>query len=111
VILHIWGGVLSALADVQRALNLIRQITSEERAAVRLEVLRLMASAIADEARDIEQSTTPKQKQRRAVRSMPLPKSPNAPKSPQVAPKQSSQQQQQQPIVQPIQPIKPIAPK
>jgi hypothetical protein len=103
---------LSALADVQRALNLIRKITSEERAAVRLEVVRLMASAIADEARDIEQSAVQKPKQRRAVRSMPVPKSPNAPKSPQVAPKQSSQQQQQQqPNTQPIQAIKPIAPK
>ena len=102
---------MSALADVQRALNLIRQITREERAAVRLEVLRLMASAIADEARDIEQSAAPKQKQRRAVRSMPIPKSPNASKLQQAVPKQSSQQQQQQPNTQPIQPIKPIAPK
>lgn len=102
---------MSALADVQRALNLIRQITSEERATVRLEVLRLMASAIADEARDIEKSTAPKQKQRRAARSAPIPKSPNTPKLQQAAPKQSSQQQQQQPNTQPIQPIKPIAPK
>lgn len=105
------AAAMSALADVQRALNLIRQITSEERAAVRLEVLRLMAIAIADEARDIEQSTAPKQKQRRAVRSVPIPKSPNAPKFPQPAPKHPSQQQQQQPNTQPIQPIKPIAPK
>jgi hypothetical protein len=44
---------VSALADVQRALNAIRSITSEEQAAVRLEVLRLMATVIADEARDI----------------------------------------------------------
>jgi hypothetical protein len=102
---------LSALADVQRALNLIRQITSEERAVVRLEVLRLMASAIADEARDIEQSSAPKQKQGRAVRSEPIPKSPNAPKFPQVAPNQPSQQQQKQPNTPTIQPIKPIAPK
>ena len=102
---------MSALADVQRALNLIRKITSEERAAVRLEVVRLMASAIADEARDIEQSTAPKQKQRRAVPSVPMPKSPNAPKLQQAAPKQPSQQQQQQPNTQPIQAIKPIAPK
>lgn len=102
---------MSALADVQRALNLIRQVTSEERAVVRLEVLRLMASAIADEARDIEQSAAQKPKQRRAVRSVPMPKSPNAPKSPQVVPNQSSQQQQQQLNTQPIQPIKPIAPK
>lgn len=102
---------MSALADVQRALNLIRQITREERAAVRLEVLRLMASAIADEARDIEHSAAPKQKQRRAVRSMPIPKSSNVPKLQQAAPKQPLQQQQQQSNTQPIQPIKPIAPK
>lgn len=105
------AAAMSALADVQRALNLIRQITSEERAAVRLEVLRLMANAIADEARDIEQGAAPKPKQRRTVRSVPIPKSPNAPKFPQVAPKKPSQQQQQQPNTQPIQPIKPIAPK
>lgn len=98
---------MSALSDVQRALNLIRKITSEERAAVRLEVVRLMASAIADEVRDIEQSTAPKQKQRPTVRSVPIPKSPNAPKLQQAAPKQ----QQQQSNTQPIQPIKPIAPK
>ena len=101
---------MSALADVQRALNAIRSITSEEQAAVRLEVLRLMANAIADEARDIEQSAAPKQKQRRAVRSVPMPKSPNAPKLQQASPKQPTQQQQQ-PNTQPIQPIKPIAPK
>ena len=102
---------MSALADVQRALNSIRKITSEERAVVRLEVLRLMASAIADEARDIEQSAAPKPKQRRAMPSVPVPKSPNAPKFTQVVAKQSSQQQQQQPNTQQIQPIKPIAPK
>lgn len=98
------------MADVQRALNLIRQKTGEERAAVRLEVMRLMANAIADEARDIEQSTATKQKQRRAVRSMPIPKSLNAPQFPQVSPKQPSQQQHQF-NTQPIQPIEPITPK
>ena len=95
---------MSALADVQRALNFIRKITSEERA-----VVRLMASAIADEARDIEQSAAPKPKQRLAVRTVPISKSPNAPKFTQVLAKQPSQQQQ--PNTQPIQPIKPIAPK
>lgn len=74
---------MCALADVQRALNTIREITNKEQAAVRLEVVRLLASTIADEARDIEQSTAPKRKQRRAVRSVPIPKSPNAPKFPQ----------------------------
>ena len=78
------AAAMGALADAQRALNLIRQITSEERAALRLEGLRLMVSAIADEAQDIEQSAAPKQKQRRAARSVLIPKSPNAPKFPQV---------------------------
>lgn len=78
---------MSALTDVQRALNLIRKITSEERAVVRLEVLRLMATAIADEARDIEQNAAPTQKQRSAVPSVPMPKSPNTPKLQQAAPK------------------------
>ena len=108
---------MTALADVQRALNLIRQVASEEEAAVRLEVVRLMASAIADEAQDIESSTLPKQQSRRRVRPapVPLPKRPNAPKSPQVAPKVPAapppQQPQRSKAVKPIQPVKPIAPK
>lgn len=100
---------MSALPDLQRVLNLIRQITIEERVAVRFEVMRLMASAMADAARDIEKSTAPKKKQRRALRSMPIPKPSNVPKFPQVAPKQPAQYQQQQSNTQPIQPIKPIA--
>ena len=72
-----------------------------------------MASAIADEARDIEQSTAPKPKQRRALRSVPMPKSPNAPKSAntpkptQAAPTRQVSQQD----FEPIQAVKPIAPK
>ena len=109
---------MSALADVQRALNLIRQITSEERAAVRLEVLRLMASVIADEAGAVARLAASKQKQRPAVRPLSKPKSPNAPKSPQVAPTQPSAKPQShnqslKPIkpVKPVKPTKPIAPK
>jgi len=109
---------VSALADVQRALNLIRQITSEERATVRLEAMRLMAGAIADEARDIESSTLPKQQSRRRVRPapVPLPKRPSASKSPQVTPKATSvplQPQRPKPVepIQPVKPVKPIASK
>ena len=102
---------MSALQDIQHVPTTIRSTTHHEQPAVRLEVLRLMATAIADEARDIEQSAAPKPKQRRAVPSVPKPKSPNTPKLQQAAPKQSSEQQQQQPNTQPIQPIKPIAPK
>jgi hypothetical protein len=101
---------VSALADVQRALNAIRSITSEEQAAVRLEVLRLLASTIADEARDIDgvRVKTAQPKRRKPLPKLPIPKSANTPKpSQQVAPTQQVSQQD----FEPIQAIKPIAPK
>ena len=103
---------MSALADVQRALNTIRDITSDEQAAVRLEVLRLMATMIADEARDIEGVKVKTATQKKPLPTLPIPKSANAPKPTQaMATQQVSQQQQRQPNTQPIQPNKPIAPK
>ena len=100
---------MSALADVQRALNLIRKITSEEQAAVRLEVLRLMAAMIADEARDIEgvKVKTAQPKRAKQLPTLPISKSANSPKPTQVA---STPQVSQQDF-EPIQAIKPIAPK
>ena len=71
---------MSALADVQRALNAIRSITSEEQAAVRLEVLRLMATMIADEARDIEGVKVKAAKSSKPLPTLPIPKSTNTPK-------------------------------
>ena len=100
---------MSALADVQRALNTIRSITSEEQAAVRLEVLRLMATMIADEARDIEgvKVKTAQPKRSKPFPTLPIPKSANTPKPNQAAPTQQVSQQD----FEPIQAIKPIAPK
>ena len=101
---------MSALADVQRALNAIRSITSEEQEAVRLEVLRLMATMIADEARDIEgvKVKTAQPKRSKPLPTLPIPKSDNTPKpSQQAAPTQQVSQQD----FEPIQAIKPIAPK
>ena len=100
---------MSALADVQRALNAIRSITSEEQAAVRLEVLRLMATVIADEARDIEgvNVKTAQPKRAKQLPTLPISKSANSPKPTQVA---STPQVSQQDF-EPIQAIKPIAPK
>ena len=99
---------MSALADVQRALNAIRSITSEEQAAVRLEVLRLMATVIADEARDIEgvKVKTAQPKRAKQLPTLPISKSANSPKPTQVA---STPQVSQQDF-EPIQAIKPIAP-
>ena len=100
---------MSALADVQRALNVIRSITSEEQAAVRLEVLRFMATMIADEARDIEgvKVKTAKPKRSKPLPTLPIPKSANTPKPTQAAPTQQVSQQD----FEPIQAVKPIAPK
>ena len=100
---------MSALADVQRALNAIRSITSEEQAAVRLEVLRLMATMIADEAREIEgvKVKTAQPKRSKQLPALPIPKSANTPKQTQALPTQQVSQQD----FEPIQAVKPIAPK
>ena len=101
---------MTALADVQRALNAIRDITDKEQAAVRLEVLRLLASTIADEARDIEgvKVKTVQPKRSKSLPTLPIPKSANTPKpSQQAAPTQQVSQQD----FEPKQPQAPIAPK
>ena len=109
--MHIWGDTVSALADVQRALNAIRSITSEEQAAVRLEVLRFMATMIADEAQDIE-GVKVKTAQPKRSKQLPIPKSANTPKPTKAAQtQQASTPQVSQQDFEPIQAIKPIAPK
>lgn len=98
---------MSALADVQRALNTIRDITNKEQAAVRLEVLRLLASTIADEARDIEGVKVKTAKRVKQLPTLPIPKSANTPKQTQAATTQQVSQQD----LQPTKPQTPIAPK
>ena len=98
---------MTALADVQRALNTIRDITNKEQAAVRLEVLRLMATMIADEARDIEGVKVKTAKRVKQLPTLPIPKSANTPKPTQTAPTPQVSQQD----FEPIQALKPIAPK
>jgi hypothetical protein len=98
---------VSALSDVQRALNAIRSITSDEQAAVRLEVLRLMATMIADEARDIEGVKVKAAKRSKPLPTLPMPKSANTPKPTQAAPTQQVSQQGFEPKY----PQAPIAPK
>ena len=98
---------MSALADVQRALNTIRDITDKEQAAGRLEVLRLLASTIADEARDIEGVKVKAAKRVKQLPTLPIPKSANTPKQTQAAPTQQVSQQD----LQPTKPQAPIAPK
>ena len=103
---------MTALADVQRALNAIRGITKQEQAAVRLEVLRLLASTIADEARDIEGVKVKTAKRVKQLPKLPIPKSANTPKPTKSTPTQAvPTQQMSQQDLQPIQPQTPIAPK
>jgi len=99
---------VTALADVQRALNAIRDITDKEQATVRLEVLRLLASTIADEARDIEGVRVKTAKRVKQLPKLPIPKSANTPKPFQQA---TPTQQVSQQDLQPLQPQAPIAPK
>ena len=66
---------MTALTDIQKALNTIRTITQQEAEAVRLEALALMAGVIADEAKDIEKRREPKPQRNTAqkVKSLPIP--------------------------------------
>jgi len=64
---------MTALTDIQKALNTIRRITQQEAEAVRLEALALMAGVIADEAKDIEKRREPKPQRSAAQKVKPLP--------------------------------------
>ena len=102
---------MTALADIQKALNTIRRITQQEAEAVRLEALALMAGVIADEAKDIEKRREPKPKaiQRKPIAGVPQPKP--AQKS---APTPQTTTPSTEPEVRdysPKQPLKPVQPE
>jgi ubiquinone/menaquinone biosynthesis C-methylase UbiE len=102
---------MTALADIQKALNAIRRITQQEAEAVRLEALALMAGVIADEAKDIEKRREPKPKaiQRKPIAAVPQPKP--AQKS---APTPQTTTPSTEPEVRdysPKQPLKPVKPE
>ena len=99
---------MTALTDIQKALNSIRRITQQEAEAVRLEALALMAGVIADEAKDIEKKREPKP-QRTALQKIKSPPIPSA--APQQMQSQSQSTQTAEPEVQDFAPQKPIAPQ
>ena len=68
-----WHKHMTALTDIQKALNAIRRITQQEAEAVRLEALALLAGVIADEAKDIEKRREPKPQRSAAQKIKPLP--------------------------------------
>lgn len=99
---------MTALTDIQKALNTIRRITQQEAEAVRLEALVLMAGVIAAEAKDIEKrrESKPKPIQRKPIAAVPQPKPSRAkaitktPTTPSMQPKAADlgAQQPQKPI-------------
>lgn len=97
---------MTALTDIQKALNTIRSITQQEVEAVRLEALALMAGVIADEAKDIEKKREPKPQRTppQKIKSPPIPLA--APKQTQSQPPQTAE-----PEVKNFAPQKPIAPQ
>lgn len=100
---------MTALTDIQKALNSIRRITQQEAEAVRLEALALMAGVISDEAKDIEQRREPKPKRTTAQRVKPLP----IPQVKQKEPQQTSPQTTQaaEPDVSNLKAQKPVPPQ
>lgn len=99
---------MTALTDIQKALNTIRRITQQEADAVRLEALALMAGVIADEAKDIEKKREPKPQRSAAQRlkSLPIPKVQQ--KEPQKAPQVT---QVDEPEVSDFTPQQPVPPQ
>ena len=100
---------MTALTDIQKALNTIRRITQQEAEAVRLEALALMAGVIADEAKDIEKKREPKPQRTVAqkVKSLPIPQAQQKPS--QQTPPQTTQASE--PEVSDFTPQKPISPQ
>ncbi|MDC3394451.1 hypothetical protein OAX13_02790 [Planktomarina temperata] len=82
---------MTALTDIQKALNTIRRITQQEAEAVRLEALALIAGMIADEAKDIEKRREPKPQRTAAQKIKPLPIPQVQQKEPQQASPQTTQ--------------------
>lgn len=71
---------MTALNDIQKALNTIKRITQKEEEAIRLAALTLMAGVIGDEAREIAKQSAPKQRrQQRANIPAPNPTQATAP--------------------------------
>jgi len=103
-----WFKYMTALTDIQKALNTIRRITQQEAEAVRLEALALMAGVIADEAKDIEKKREPKPQRTVAqrVKSLPIPKVRQ--KEPQKAPQTT---QVDEPEVSDFTPQQPVPPQ
>ena len=103
-----WYKYMTALTDIQKALNTIRRITQQEAEAVRLEALALMAGVIADEAKDIQKKREPKPKRTAAQKIKPLPIPKVQQKEPQKAPQTT---QASEPEVSDLKPQQPVPPQ
>ena len=96
---------MTALTDIQKALNTIRRITQQEAEAVRLEALALIAGVIADEAKDIEKRREPKPQQTTAKKLKPLPIPSVRQQEPQKAPQTTQDTKPEMSDFKPQQPV------
>ena len=96
---------MTALTDIQKALNTIRRITQQEAEAVRLEALALIAGVIADEAKDIEKKREPKPQRTVAQKIKPLPIAAVGNKPPSQAPQVTQDAKPELPNLKPQQPV------
>lgn len=65
---------MTALSDIQKALNLVRSIEKSSSADVRLDALALVTATASEIAKDLRRQKAPKAKVKQQVPQLPIPK-------------------------------------
>jgi hypothetical protein len=65
---------MTALSDIQKALNLVRSIEKDSNADVRLDALALVTATASEIAKDLRHQKAPKTKVKQQVPQLPIPK-------------------------------------
>jgi len=69
-----YGAAMTALSDIQKALNLVRSIEKSSNADVRLDALALVTATASEIAKDLRHQKAPKAKVKQQVPQLPIPK-------------------------------------
>jgi len=65
---------MTALSDIQKALNLVRSIEKDSNADTRLDALALVAATASEIAQDLRRQKVPKAKVKQQIPQLPIPK-------------------------------------
>ena len=65
---------MTALSDIQKALNLVRSIEQDSNADTRLDALALVAATASEIAQDLRRQKVPKAKVKQQIPQLPIPK-------------------------------------